>query len=220
MKRIYKICLVIVSLFALGAAAIYVYRHKYNENLMENIANTAVDTDYYRPYVLGRNISFADGGNSAEFIRTSDGWGGQEPEHRCAIGNKSVIRLYIPNSVGADLRLTVDGFGVFNPKKYQNQEVNVYANEELVASWSAAYDGPFVANLPTNLVQNNTLTLRFEFSHPYKASKNSPAISMAVKNIRISRRIGVRLKQKIGKWIKEQLNGGDFQSENEVNATK
>lgn len=208
MKKWKIFLIVIVAVALVVGGGFMIYRHQYNNAMMSDIATTTVDKNKFRPYILGTPISFARDGNSAEYIKTSDGWGGQEPEHRCALNMESVLNLYIPNGAGTDLRVTVDAFGVFNPNTTTYQQVTVLANGVQVAVWRVGYDGPFVANIPASVMSDDTLSLQFLATQPYTPPKDSRKIFMAVREITVERVLGAQTKRKIGIWIKQNLMDG------------
>lgn len=210
MKKLVRILLVFGTLAAMVLVGWYVFCREYNNALSSDIATTTVDKTVFRPYVLGTDIVFANGGNSDDFINVADGWGAHEPKHRCAVGAKTIMRLYIPNGAGTGIRLIVDAFGVYNPSD-GFQTVNVYANDKHIATWNVGHDGPFVANIPESAMPTNTLVLRFDAEKPYSPPGDKRKLSMAVKNIRLERIVGAKTKRKIGVWIKENLIGGGTQ---------
>ncbi len=220
MKKNYRYSIILVSFVVALAAAWGIYRIVYNKGLQNDIKTTTIDTKIFRPYILGTNISFAKGGNSSDFVKISDGWGGQEPKHRCAVGAQTVIRLYIPDSQGGNLRLTLDGFGVYPYKTEKYQEVTVFANDVKIAVWQAAHNGPFNVDIPTDLIKDNTLTIRFVPRKPYSPPPDTRKLSMAVREIKIDRVFGAQTKRKIGKWVKENLMGGGIKQNFDTNISK
>lgn len=211
MRKVINFLWVIITIAALVCVGVYIYNREYRKTLITDIINTTTDKSKFKPYILGTNISFARNGNSAEYINVSDGWGGQEDVHRCALGNTSVLRLYIPDGAGTTLRLTVDAFGVFAPKIYDSQKITVYANDNMVTVWYVGYDGPFSVVIPDWIMIDNTLVLRFEAAAPYAPPPDKRKISMAVKNIVIEKIYGARIKREIGLWIKNNLMNGGIQ---------
>lgn len=220
MKKLYRIFIIIGGIIVLGLLMWGGYRFAYNRQLQNDIKTTSIDKKLYKPYILGTTISFAEGGNSADFVKMSDGWGGQEPEHRCAVGKNTIINLYIPDSVDASLRLTVDAFGVFPPKTDKYQEVTVYANDEKLGEWRVGLDGPFVIEIPNGIIKDNTLTLRFMAAKPYSPPPDVRKLSMAVREIKIERILGAQTKKKIGKWIKYNLMDGGIKQTYDTNISK
>ena len=220
MKKRNKLLILFISLLLVFIAGWLIHYQVNVFRIKNDIKNAAVDTEVYRPYLLGTRISFANGGNSADYIKMEDGWGGQEPEHRCAVGKRSVVRLYIPDSVGENLRLTIDGFGVFSFKTATYQEVKVYGNDVLMTTWQAGYDGPFTVDIPNNIITDNSLTLRFEFAKPHSPAGDKRKIGMAVRSMEIDRIVGSQTKRKIGKWVKYNLMGGGVKQEYDTAVSK
>ena len=125
MRKGYRRALIALIIIGVAVGGWGGYTLLYNKRLENEILSTNVDTKVFRPYILGTPITFKEGGNSAEFVKTADGWGGQEPEHRCAVGDSTVMRLYIPEAEGVALRITMDGFGVYPPKISKYQYFNI-----------------------------------------------------------------------------------------------
>lgn len=207
MKKWAKFFIIIVALGLIAGAGWYVYYREYNEKLSSDIAAAAVDEKGLRPYILGTPIVFARDGNSNDYIQKSNGWGGQEPEHRCMQGSTTILNLYVPDSVGANLRLTVDGFGVYDPADGY-QTIDVYANDTHLITWRVANDGPFMADIPNTVVTDGTLILRFEIAKPYTPPVDTRKLGMAVREIVIDRVFGAQTKRKIGIWVKNNIMGG------------
>ena len=212
MKKLVRILFVFGALAAMTLVGWYVFRREYNNALLSDIAMTTVDKTVFRPYVLGTDIVFANGGNSDDFINVADGWGEHEPMHRCAVGAKTIMRLYIPNGAGSGIRLIVDAFGVYNPSD-GFQTVNVYANDKHIATWNVGHDGPFVANIPESAIPTNTLILRFDAARPYSPPGDRRKLGMAVRSIKIDRIFAGHTKQKIGRWIKKNIMDGGIRQE-------
>lgn len=184
------------------------YNREYQKILLADIAGTAIDKSVYKPYIFGTTISFARGGNSAEYINISDGWGGQEDLHRCAVGKTSVIRLYIPDGAHRNLRLTVNGFGVWNQKLSDAQQITVYANDTQLAIWQVGGVAPYSVIIPDYIMADNTLVLRFVAAQPHSPPPDKRKLSMAVRNIVIDKVYGATVKRQIGIWIKDNLMDG------------
>lgn len=155
-------------------------------------------------YNIGTNISFDANGNSKNFIKSSDGWGGQEPKHRCAIGNNSVINLYIPNAKDKNLRLDVDAFGVWNPEQ-KYQKIEVYANDTKLTDWKMNDESTYSVDIPSALMTDNKISIRFHGLNPYTPTGDTRKISMAVLSVKIVKLRGRAEKQKIARWLKQQI---------------
>ncbi len=220
MGKIYKSYLIIGGLLAVILIGWGVYTVSYNIKLKNDIENTSVDTKTFKPYMLGDAIDFSETGNSSDFVKTSDGWGGQEPEHRCAVGNSTVMRLYIPDSVGSDLRLRLDAFGVYPPDTATYQEFTIFANDVKIGVLRVGHDGPFSIDIPNGIITDNTLTLRFVPAGTYSPPPDTRKLSMAVREIKIDGVLGAQTKRKIGKWIKENIMGGGVKQTYDTNISK
>lgn len=220
MSKMYKFLLVLLITLIVLLAGWFIYKQVYVLSMRQDIKETAIDTSVFKPYILGERIDFSEQGNSTEYVKISDGWGGQEPEHRCAVGKNTVMKLYIPDSIDASLRLTVDAFGVFPPKTDKYQEVTVYANDEKLGEWRVGLDGPFVIEIPNGIIKDNTLTLRFMAAKPYSPPPDVRKLSMAVREIKIERILGAQTKKKIGKWIKYNLMDGGIKQTYDTNISK
>ncbi len=220
MLKKYKVLLFLLIVACICVGGLFAYKQLYTVSVKKDIASTAVDTYVFRPYILGKEIDFSETGNSADYVSVKDGWGGQEPEHRCAVGVETIMRLYIPDSTGAALRLIVDAFGVFPPKTDKYQEVTVYANDEKLGEWRVGLDGPFVIEIPNGIIKDNTLTLRFMAAKPYSPPPDVRKLSMAVREIKIERILGAQTKKKIGKWIKYNLMDGGIKQTYDTNISK
>lgn len=220
MKNKHRFLIFCTVLIVLGLGGWFLYNCIHTIYMRQDITETAIDTKVFRPYILGTKMSFAKGGNSDDYIDMNKGWSVQEAEHRCMVGKKTVLSLYIPDSVGESLRLEVDGFGVYPPKTKQYQEMKVFANDVLLTTWHAAYDGPFTVNIPTNVIKDNTMVLRFESATPYSPPGDIRKIAMGVRSIKIERNVGTQTKRKIGKWVKENLMGGGMKQEYNTDVEK
>lgn len=207
MRKGYRRALIALIIIGVAVGGWGGYTLLYNKRLENEILSTNVDTKVFRPYILGTPITFKEGGNSAEFVKTADGWGGQEPEHRCMQGSTTILNLYVPDSVGANLRLTVDGFGVYDPADGY-QTIDVYANDTHLITWRVANDGPFMADIPNTVVTDGTLILRFEIAKPYTPPVDTRKLGMAVREIVIDRVFGAQTKRKVGIWVKNNIMGG------------
>ncbi len=220
MRKLYKYCLIVFIILVAVAGTWVGYSVISNKRLEKDIIESGVDMEVFRPYILGTKISFAEGGNSADFVKTSDGWGGQEPEHRCAVGTQTVMRLYIPEGSGTPLRIVMDGFGVYPVKTATYQKVTIFANDVEIGVWHVGLDGPFSMDIPSSVMVDNKLTLRFVPESPYSPPPDVRKLSMAVKEIKIDKIFGAQTKRKIGKWLKEKVMGGGVKQTYDTNMVK
>lgn len=220
MLKKYKVLLFLLIVACICVGGLFAYKQLYTVSVKKDIASTAVDTSVFRPYILGKEIDFSETGNSADYVSVKDGWGGQEPAHRCAVGSETIMRLYIPDSTGATLRLIVDAFGVFPPKTDKYQEITIFANDIEIGVWHVGFDGPFNIEIPSDIITDNTLTLRFVPAKPYSPPPDVRKLSMAVKTVKIEKIFGAQTKKKIGKWVKENLMDGGIKQTYDTNISK
>ena len=213
MKKTIRFFLVCVTLAAMVGVGCYVYNREYVRAATDDIRATDVDLNVFRPYIPGTTISFARGGNSADYVRTTDGWGGQEDEHRCTVGKSTIVRMYIPDATDSYLQLVVDAFGVYPAKFTTYQQITVFANDTEIAVWRVGSDGPFVVDIPSSIITDNTLTLRFDAARPYSPPGDRRKLGMAVRSIKIDRIFAGHTKQKIGRWIKKNIMDGGIRQE-------
>ena len=92
MSKMYKFLLVLLITLIVLLAGWFIYKKVYVLSMRQDIKETAIDTSVFKPYILGERIDFSEQGNSTEYVKISDGWGGQEPEHRCAVGKNTVMK--------------------------------------------------------------------------------------------------------------------------------
>lgn len=159
----------------------------------------------YVQYVLGTEIDFASGGNSAEFVKSNIGWGGQEPGHRCIVGSLATLKFFVQDGTGTPLLLKISGFGVFDAEKYTAQEITVFANGSEIAKWNIAGDTELAARIPGYVMSGDTLDISFNVAHPYQLGGGPRALGMAVKKISLEKQFAAKTKIKIGKWLKQKL---------------
>jgi hypothetical protein len=95
------------------------------------------------------------------------GWGAAEPIGRWTVGTEAVIAWCIGNK-DADLTLVCDG-EAFLPPEAPHQDVDVWANDQLAASWHFAADGqsPLPARVPLpRMADADILLLTFRVRSP------------------------------------------------------
>ena len=200
MKKMKLFLIIGIVLAALAGIAVYLFQ---SGDTWPN--SKSVDTKIFKPYIPNTEITFDQGGNSSEYILMQNGWGGQEPKHRCMIGNNVELNLYIKNGKNSPLTLGVYGFGVFDPAKYQHQEITVFANGTEIEKWNVKSRDEYTASIPAYLMKDDTLNLRFVIHDPYTPKGDRRKIGMAVKRITITKKIAGRTRVKIGKWVKNKL---------------
>jgi hypothetical protein len=162
-----------------------------------------VDTSVFKPYIPNTEIVLDKDGNSSEYILMQNGWGAQEPTHRCMIGKQIDLNLYIKDGKNSPLILGVYGFGVFNPVKYQYQEITVFANGTEIEKWHVSNRDEYTASIPAYLMKDDTLNLRFVAHEPHL--QHNRQLAMAVQKITLTKKVAGRTRVKIGKWVKEKL---------------
>lgn len=158
----------------------------------------------YRPYILGTEIDFSKSGNSAEFVSTDNGWGGQEKKFRCTVGKNTTTKLYIKNGANKDMELKFEAFGIY-PEVEGERIIDVYANEKKIKTITLVEKGIYTAKIPSEVMSNDKLDLRFYTSNPYKHPGGNRKLGMAVHSIKISNDYGLKTKRKIARWIKNNL---------------
>lgn len=220
MNKVYRSYIIVAAVIVAILMGWGIYSVSYNMRLRNDIENTSIDIKKFKPYILGDKIDFSESGNSSDFIEMNDGWGGQEPEHRCAVGNATVMRLYIPDSIGRDLRLSLDAFGVYPPDTATYQEFTIFANDVKIGVLRIGHDGPFSIDIPNGIITDNTLVLRFVPAGTYSPPPDTRKLSMAVRGIEIDSVLGAQTKRKIGKWIKNNIMGGGVKQTYDTNISK
>lgn len=168
-------------------------------------------------YNLGTDISFEQEGNSRDFVKNSDGWGGQESKYRCAVGKNSVINLYIPKGQGKNLQVDIEAFGVFGPNT-RYQTVEVYANETNIGKCNMNEKYKYSVVVPSSVMTNDTLTIRFHGLKPYTPKGDTRKISMAVSSIKITKVWGYETSQNIARWLYRQFDATFSETEEEKKA--
>ncbi|MFQ6729580.1 MAG: hypothetical protein ACLRFK_00795 [Alphaproteobacteria bacterium] len=200
MKRIKLFLIIGIILCALVGITVYL------SQLGDTWPNDkSVDTNIFKPYIPNTEIIFSRDGNSSEYILMQNGWGGQEPKHRCMIGKQIDLNLYVKNGKNSPLILGVSGFGVFDTTKYSNQEITVFANGTQIDTWHVSKKEEYTASIPAYLMKDDTLNLRFVIHEPYTPKGDTRKIGMAVQRITLTKKIAGRTRVKIGKWLKNKL---------------
>ena len=198
MKKIKLFLIIGIVLCILAGVAVYLFQ---SDGTWPN--SKVVDTSVFKPYIPNTEIIFNQNGNSDDFITTADGWGGQEPKHRCMIGKQIDLNLYVKDGKNSPLILGVYGFGVFNPVKYQYQEITVFANGTEIEKWHVSNRDEYTASIPAYLMKDDTLNLRFVAHEPHL--QHNRQLAMAVQKITLTKKVAGRTRVKIGKWIKDKL---------------
>ncbi len=200
MKRIKLFLIIGIILCALVGITVHLFQ---SDNAWPN--NKSIDTNIFKPYIPNTEITFNKDGNNSEYVLIQNGWGGQEPMHRCMIGKQIDLNLYVKDGKNSPLILTVYGFGVFDTKKYTYQEITVFANGIQIDKWHVANKEEYTASIPAYLMKDDTLNLRFVIREPYALNGDTRKIGMAVQKITLTKKIAGRARVKIGKWIKNKL---------------
>lgn len=199
MKKYKKITLItIVGLLIISCTAWFFYNK--NQNWYKGI-----DLGENKPYVLGTEILFENGGNSKDFVYHKDGWGGQEEKFRCTVGKDTIMNLYIKNGASANLKMVITGFGIF-PSKKQHQDIEVYANETKVKDLQVGDKATYVVQIPANVMVDNKLSVRLHIPHPYTPSYSNRKLGMCVSSMTIDADRGIETKRKISRWISGSMN--------------
>ena len=122
-------------------------------------------------YSLGTSILFDAKGADQNVQYKRGGWSGQENNHTWTEGYSAELLFSIDNGKNRNLELEIV-VSPFIKKDLSAQEVNVFANNVCVASWSIRKKGIFVARIPASIMQTNMLDIRFEISHPSSPKEN------------------------------------------------
>ena len=160
----------------------------------------------YVLYSVGTKITFNRGGNSADYTLRHPGWGGQEPEHRCIVGNVAELKLFVSDADGRDLRIKVDGFGVFAPDE-KCQNITVYANDTLIDKWCMRRPDIYTATIPASVMPNGALHIRFDVEKPYVSEVDVRALGAAVRGVSIHALNGQQTKKQLSRWIQKKIWG-------------
>lgn len=200
MKKIKLFIIIGVALCVLAGIAVYLFQ---SDGTWPN--SKSVDTNVFKPYIPNTEITFNKEGNSSEYILMQNGWGGQEPKHRCMIGKQIDLNLYVKDGKNSPLILGVYGFGVFDRAKYTEQEITVFANGTQIDKWKVVNKEEYTASIPAYLMKDDTLNLRFVIREPYTPTGDTRKIGMAVQKITLTKKIAGRTRVKIGKWLKNKL---------------
>ena len=195
-KNFLKILLTVISVIVVAAVVWFVGwgRGSAQVNKTENLGQ-------YRLYNLGTQINFNHGGDSLDYIDVKNGWGGQEPEYRCTVGNESLVNLYIPESSGTVLKLHVLALGVF-AEQDSAQNVDVYANDQKIASWAVSGLDTYMATIPSSVAKDNKLTIKFVPNSPYSPDGDNRMLGMAVHSMKITKPVGGKTRVKLSLWLR------------------
>lgn len=195
-KNFLKILLTVISLIVVAGVVWFVGFGRSSVQV-----NKIEDLGQYRLYDLGTQINFKRGGDSLKYIDVKNGWGGQEPEYRCTVGNETLVNLYIPESSGTVLKLHVYAFGVFAEKDLA-QNVDVYANDQKIASWSVVGLDTYMATIPSSVAKDNKLTIKFVPNSPYCPVGDNRMLGMAVHSMKITKPVAGKTRVRLSLWLK------------------
>lgn len=159
-------------------------------------------------YEIGTRIKFNASGNSKNFVKDLDGWGGQEPKYRCTVGSETVVKFNLANTKNFDLELQITAFGVYPPDDIE-QKVSVFANGTNVANWSVRRLDTYFAEIPASLTQDGILVIKFVPEKPYTPIGDHRKLGMAVHEMTLTRNLGAQTKRKIGRWLKNIIVDSD-----------
>ena len=162
--------------------------------------------DGYVVYNSGKVIDFSKDGNSRDFAPVDGAWGGQEPKHRCITAKTAELKLFVPDADGADMRLSVNAFGVYNPID-PCQYVTVYVNDTNLTKWCMANRDVYTVIIPAKLVKDGALHITFEIANPYVNDVDVRTLGAAVREIRIEKLIGQQTKKKLSLWLQKKIWG-------------
>lgn len=188
----YKILLIILVILSL----VCVYIFSPNKNFPS-------DTGEYRPVILGDTIEFTQDGNSDLYVSKNLGWGNQEPIYRCTVEPDIYMKLYVNNDDQA-VKLNVLAAGSF-PEPYKSQEVKVYANETLIATWIVSEQQWHTATIPAKLINDHQLDIHFNIAHPFTPDGDTRKLGMIVSEIKLDKIYGLETQKQIKNWLYKHI---------------
>lgn len=194
--------IVFLFLFLTFLCCFVAFKHKNGSESVKPINSNIV------LYNLGSKIYFSENGNSKNFVKDADGWGGQEPKYRCTVGSETVVKFNLANTRNFDLELQIMAFGVYPPDDIE-QKVSVFANGTNVANWSVRRLDTYVAEIPASLTQDGILVIKFVPEKPYTPIGDHRKLGMAVHEMTLTRNLGAQTKKKIGRWLKNIIVDSD-----------
>ena len=155
---------------ALKAIDIEEYANTESRNLLVESNGTRISVaPLHNHYALGEAISFANNGLSEDFI--TFGWSGQEENYRWTDNSQASMLFHIQDRErGGDLLLRLRA-SAYLGGGLSHQSVEVFANEEKVATWEMADLDWYEAVIPSRLMQNDTLDIVFNISNPTSPSE-------------------------------------------------
>ena len=191
-KKYKKTCLVL--LFAL---IWWGYGFCYNRSFPK-------DTGDYVPYVLGQIIDFSEKGNSASFVKESDGWGNQEPKYRCTVNKEIFTKLYVKNDEQA-VKLSVFASGSF-PAPDDHQRVIVSINGTNFTHWDISSKDWYEVIIPASMIQDNKLEIQFSITKPYVIKGDTRKLGMIVEKMKLKKIYGQQTRVQLRNWHVRQIN--------------
>lgn len=212
MKKIYLILFIVLFLI-FGGGLYFMFGRSDNYTVPPG----------YKLYHIGQTIDFSRDGNSAKFVDTKMGWGGQEAKHRCFVGDSVELPLYIPNVANQQILLYVHASGVFKPGN-ECQNITVYVNDSLVEEWCMDSRDIYTAIIPANLITSDKLNIRFAIETPYVSPANSRPLGAAVREIYLEKKFAQKTRKKISRWVQDKLFGNkpmpEYGMQNKESETK
>lgn len=201
MSKIKYILFSVICLLILTFIAVF-----YISNNQSWLKNTGVNLSVYKPYVLNTNINFTRRGDNSKYVTKNEGWCSQQENWRCVCGKEAYIKLYVKNGTKSAMMLHLKGFGVYNKKTDKYQKVTVFANDKEIGQLNISTYDTYSVKIPETLMTSNSLTVRFVIDKPYKETKKSKPIGLAVTDISIDKVTSNKTKIKIAKWLKNAMN--------------
>lgn len=124
-------------------------------------------------YSIGDKVLFGSGGNSQLF--KISGWSDPEPTHSWTDGVVSVLAFrIIPVAEALTLKIKCGAFT--NGEALKSQPVEVYANDEKIASWEVRDQADYTAPIPPAMSKSGGL-LTITFKIPRAVSPKSLGMS-------------------------------------------
>ena len=212
MKKIYLILFIVLFLI-LGGGLYFMFGRSGTYNVPAG----------YKLYNIGQTIDFSRDGNSAKFVDTKMGWGGQETKHRCFVGSNAELSLYVPDITAQQVQLFVHATGVFKPDT-KCQNIDVYVNDTLVEQWCMGSRDIYVATIPANIITSDALNIRFVIESPYVSPIDARPLGAAVREIYLEKKFAQKTRKKVSRWVQDKLFGNkpmpEYGMQNKESETK
>ena len=158
----------------------------------------------YKPYVLGKKITFYKGGNSTYFVEPQNGWGVQGDDFTFTTGRNSTIQLFVQNGSNQHLKVSLKAFGLYS-ENATHQDLEIYANETKVKILELQENDVYIIRIPANVMVSDKLDLRFHVKQPYIMKENGVELGFSIYELKINKDYFRETKRKIANWIKNNV---------------